>query len=161
MIVELKTLVKLEGMFLNNIIYWTWCLPQSILGAIIYLIVKIIDKDLEEFRYKTGVWLVRTEKLGGGVSLGYFIFSFDYEDDAENKNTKMTQWRIDAQKRFDNHEWGHTIQGFIFGPLYLLIIGIPSILWAILGRNYRKKNNISYYSFYTEKWADKIGKVKR
>ena len=57
------------------------------------------------------------------------------------------------------HERGHQIQSFILGPLYLLIIGLPSIIWCRCFENYRKTNDISYYSFYTEKWANKLGKV--
>lgn len=54
------------------------------------------------------------------------------------------------------HEYGHTIQSKYLGPLYLLIIGLPSICWAGLRRmipSLRKKN---YYSFYTEHWANKL-----
>ena len=53
------------------------------------------------------------------------------------------------------HEYGHTIQSIILGPLYLLIIGIPSSIWAMTFNN--KGNTISYYSFYTEKWANVLG----
>jgi hypothetical protein len=59
------------------------------------------------------------------------------------------------------HEWGHSQQSKYLGPLYLLIIGIPSFLWAaitifsyrVLGRK------LKYYKFYTERWADKIAGI--
>ena len=51
------------------------------------------------------------------------------------------------------HEYGHTIQSKIVGPLFLLVIGLPSIIWAGLFRKYRQKNKISYYSLYTEKMS--------
>ena len=35
-------------------------------------------------------------------------------------------------------------------PLYLFVIGIPSIMWAWLG-----DDNKCYYDFYTERWANK------
>jgi len=41
-----------------------------------------------------------------------------------------------------------------FGPLYLLVIGVFSEL------NYRFGFSKSYYDFWTEKWADKLGGVK-
>lgn len=59
------------------------------------------------------------------------------------------------------HEYGHSLQSAILGPLYLLVIGIPSILWAGLGQGYRNRTGANYYSFYTERWADKLGKVER
>ncbi len=57
------------------------------------------------------------------------------------------------------HEYGHTVQSVILGPLYPLIISIPSAVWcltpALIKR--RKDKGISYYSFYPEKWANRIG----
>lgn len=137
---------------LYRIILWTWCLPQTLLGLLVYIFVKLADKSIEELDYKTGTRLIRTEKLSGGVSLGFFVFSFHYADVGKN-------WPA-AQDRMDRHEWGHTLQGFLLGPLYLLIIGLPSITWAMFGK-YRRDMSVSYYSFYTERWADKWGGVKR
>ena len=57
------------------------------------------------------------------------------------------------------HEYGHTIQSLILGPLYLIVIGIPSTLWGFLPflNKKRKSEGISYFSFYTEKWANHLG----
>ncbi len=57
------------------------------------------------------------------------------------------------------HEYGHTIQSVILGPLYPLAISIPSGLWCNLPQaaDYRRKNKVSYYDFYPEKWADHLG----
>lgn len=136
-----------------RVILWTWCLPQTLLGVLVYAFVKLVDKDIEEFDYKTGTKLIQTEKLKAGVSLGFFIFSFDYED--------VGRISPGAQYRMDRHEWGHTLQGFLLGPLYLFVIGLPSICWLVFGKSYRSKKKVSYYSFYTEKWADKWGRVER
>ena len=59
------------------------------------------------------------------------------------------------------HEQGHTKQSYILGWFYLFIIGIPSIVWAGCFNGYRRKHNVSYYAFYTERWADKLGGVNR
>ena len=48
----------------------------------------------------------------------------------------------------------------MLGPIYLIVIVIPSCLWAWLGEKYREKNDVSYYAFYTEKWANKLGGAK-
>ena len=66
-----------------------------------------------------------------------------------------------AGENTKNHEYGHTIQSNFLGPLFLIIIGLPSIIWAGCFDRYRRKHNISYYQFYTEKWADALGGVKR
>lgn len=57
------------------------------------------------------------------------------------------------------HEYGHTIQSLIFGPLYLIVMGIPSTLWGFLPSLNKKRKNekISYFSFFTERWANYLG----
>lgn len=47
----------------------------------------------------------------------------------------------------------------LLGLLYLLVIGLPSLLWAWLHRYIAPDK--SYYWFYTERWADLLGRVKR
>ena len=76
----------------------------------------------------------KAENMGGGISLGPISFVSNY----------MSLERI-------SHEVdGHTMQSKILGPLYLIIIGIPSIIWAGT-YNYKKQ---CYYSFFTESWAN-------
>lgn len=65
------------------------------------------------------------------------------------------------------HEYGHQLQSYILGPLYILVIGLPSGLWCWFIQDWvnkiRKKKNkpeLDYYWFYTESWANKLGKVK-
>jgi len=60
-----------------------------------------------------------------------------------------------------SHEYGHTIQSLILGPLYLLIIGIPSMIWCNNPKyiKLREEKGISYYDFYPEKWANLFGKM--
>lgn len=60
-----------------------------------------------------------------------------------------------------HHEYGHTRQSLYLGWLYLLIIGLPSITWAWLHSSFKCFSTVSYYDFYTEKWADWLGGVKR
>lgn len=57
------------------------------------------------------------------------------------------------------HEYGHTIQSMILGPLYLFVIGIPSCIWAFTPyfQKLRSKGKYSYYDFYPEKWANYLG----
>ena len=50
------------------------------------------------------------------------------------------------------------MQSRMLGWLYLFVIGIPSILWAAW---WNEGQNRSYYSFYTERWADRLGGVER
>jgi hypothetical protein len=59
------------------------------------------------------------------------------------------------------HEYGHQVQSKIFGPIYLLVIGLPSIIWAGMYGVIIKPTHNGYYKFFTEKWADRLGGVKR
>lgn len=78
------------------------------------------------------------EKMNGGISLGSII----YVSEKSAKNLSTIAHELD----------GHTKQSKLLGPLYLLVIGIPSIAWAYL-RDEKKYPN--YYAFYTESWANK------
>jgi hypothetical protein len=86
----------------------------------------------------------------GGLSCGLFIFVTD-------ENTGITTPK--TCDKLTVHEYGHTIQSLILGPLYLLIIGIPSIAWGNLPRftRLRKEKNIPYSACFSEGWADKLG----
>ena len=85
------------------------------------------------------------ELKGGGVSLGEFVF-------LANESTLDT--------RMLSHEIGHRKQSRILGWLYLPVIGLPSVIWAVCFKRYRIRNNVGYYSFYTESWADRLGGVR-
>ena len=56
------------------------------------------------------------------------------------------------------HEYGHTRQSLKLGVLYLVVIGLPSFMWAVM-KGLGLFSNIDYFSFYTEKWAEKEGSV--
>lgn len=123
-----------------NILLFIWQLPQIILGWIVSLFFKC-PKTL---KYKDSTIRI-CPKFPGGISLGKTVI---VKKGPYSKDTWNTV----------KHEYGHTIQSKYLGPLYLLIIGIPSFLWA--GYTLINKR-VNYYKFYTEKWADKLGNVKR
>lgn len=146
------------------ILQFTWCLPQTLVGMVVFIVGKI--RKSHTLRYKCTVVSVLPNKQGS-MSLGMFIMvhatpltketdkmKFDVYDPAE-------KCRIGQADDLLLHEHGHTIQSMILGPLFLFVIGLPSILWAGLFGVYRKKHNVSYYAFYTERWADRISKIER
>lgn len=124
--------------------WFIWGLPQNLLGLAIYLILR--RKAAHVSKYKDSRVLY-THWRHGAMSLGMYIFMFGeyYLNDERTKK----------------HEYGHSIQSKILGPLYLLVIGLPSIIWAGLFDEWRRKHKKSYYWFYPEKWADKLGGVDR
>lgn len=117
-----------------------WGMPQTLLGAVLFLIT-LKDKK----SYRNGDLITRW-KSGYSASLGIFLFiSRDLSDD--------------EYERLFVHEFGHSVQSLIFGPLYLLLMALPSMLWCMLPifKKYRSKRCISYYDFFTERLADRLG----
>lgn len=123
-----------------NILLFVWQFPQILIGWIVSLFYKVKTTIL--YKDKT-VRICPT--FPGGISLGNTVIVKRYPFNTDTWNTVK-------------HEWGHTVQSKILGPFYLFVVGIPSLLWAALQGNVVKKD-CSW--FYTEKWADKIGNVKK
>ena len=126
-----------------------WELPQNIIGAFLFTFFRlfsdtiILDEDdsLEMF----------SPMMRGAISLGNFrIYAYNYAFNSA--------WYVQLVRR---HEKGHRRQSKMLGPLYLIVIGLPSLIWATLHSFCKPISKIDYYWFYTEKWADKIGGVKR
>ena len=116
--------LKATGHVLLFILLFIWQLPQNIVALVM---LPFLGK-LELISYKKFCFAFKASKMAGGISLGTFAFLDPYS--AKKVATVM-------------HEQ-------IFGPLYLFVIGIPSIMWAWLG-----DDNKCYYDFYTERWANK------
>ena len=129
----------------------TWGCIQSLLGLLNFL---LHIKDRHYF-YHGAVITEWNDK--SSVSLGMFVF-VTMEPYFYNKLKK--EYTIEElSHRLLVHEYGHTIQSLILGPLYLIVMGIPSTLWGFLPslNKKRKKEGISYFSFFTEKWANHLG----
>lgn len=122
-----------------------WEFPQNIVG----LIVRKIYNATPYTTYKDAI--VYSWDNSGGISLGRHICVPFKNEDPESF---MVQQYI-------KHEYGHTIQSSYLGWFYLLIIGIPSIIWAGCFEWYRKKTGMNYNDFYTEQSADFLGGVER
>lgn len=112
------------------ILLFIWQLPQNIIAL---LMMPFLGK-LTLVKYDKYCFAFEGEKMLGAISLGSFIFLSPY-------NAK--------QKTSIAHEYGHTTDSHKFGPLYLFIVGIPSILNAWF--NFTE----CYYSWFPEKWANK------
>ena len=118
---------------------WIWQLPQNLLGLLLVTILRPEDcYDLE------GVKLCYASRMRGGISLGKYIIVRSVFRGMNDQTEK--------------HELGHARQSRMLGPLYLIVIGLPSLLWAAW---WNEGRNRSYYSFYTERWADYLGGVNR
>lgn len=123
---------------LRTILLTLWQLPQTLVG----LVLLMFYKPYKVSTYCSGAMVYHSEKMRGGISLGKIIIVA--------KSSSATTIC---------HELGHSMQSRILGPLYLFVIGLPSLLWATTRRRLFPKRD--YYSFYTEKWADRLMDIER
>lgn len=114
-----------------------WQLPQNVVALLYYLYLHFNNYLLDMYEYNGIVVMVKS--TSGSVTLGENVF--------------LSPKASEETKR---HEYGHTKQSLMLGPLYLIVIGIPSILWAALHKTIAPSK--PYGWFYTEAWADKLGK---
>ena len=128
---------------LLELLSFIWQLPQTLLGYIILLFCN----QTHTLNYK-GRTIRVCKGFPGGISLGYVVIVNKFPYNPYTWNTVK-------------HEWGHTRQSLYLGPLYLLVIGLPSIIWAWLYGPIIKPSANGYYKFYTERLADKLGGVIR
>ena len=96
----------------------SWGIIQTLVG----LIMCLISYGEKHMFYKGSIatfW-----KRPYGISLGLFIF---IPPQARFYNADKYHFSDDEiRERLVVHEYGHTIQSLILGPLYFLIVGLPS-----------------------------------
>ena len=129
---------------MRKILLWIWQLPQNLLG---YFLIKILKAHTEIIGNDR---IYYAPMFDAGVSLGSYIILDEAWKYVSEHSLLITIF----------HEQGHQKQSKILGPLYLVVVGIPSVLGNIWAR-IKHKNSDWYYSRYPENWADKLGGVKR
>ncbi len=127
-----------------------WELPQNLIGASLFGVELLLGRVVAIER-QNGRCLIESKQ--SAVSLGWFVFW------ARGEN----RWFV-----FDDstraHEFGHTFQSRLLGPLYLPLVGAPSavrVAYAILHRELRGRRWGGYFDGYPERWADRLGGVER
>ncbi len=135
-----KSYARIISYALYIFLQCTWGLPQTLAGLVFFLISIRCPHQFYHGCIKT------TRSDIGGVSLGLFIFVSDKEEN-------------DFSSRASVHEFGHTIQSLILGPLYLFTAGAASMLWCGLPyfKKMRSEKRISYNDFFVESSANALG----
>lgn len=113
------------------VLLWIWQLPQNVIG---WLISRFGTYEGD------GVYRVRARI---GVCLGEYIIV-----------------RHDAPEKTIKHESGHRAQSRVLGPLYLLVVGLPSVAMNLLSYTPLLSWD-RYYERWPESWADRLGNVRR
>lgn len=132
------------GMFVAII----WQIVQFLIGWFVLSWLALHKSIHGEGFEKPCIRVVRHTKMFG-LGLGVWMFiPKDCEDDVYM------------------HEKGHCIQSMILGPLYLPTVGICSLAFCLWDMLMHRKWDVAdrkrwYYARWTERWADRLGKVER
>ncbi len=138
---------------LFTLVQLTWGLPQTLLGFILYLYWLPRAKT----RYVYHGALVTEWTVGGGISLGLFVFVAEKAGLHTLNGRELSADESKAGMRV--HEYGHCVQSLLMGPVYLIAVGLPSYLWANLPplRRWRRKKGLPYCAVYPENLANALG----
>lgn len=135
------------------IIYRIWQCAWGILQTLLGLIMFIMYFKSKHYTYHGAIiteWNVKSS-----MSLGLFVFVTSEPYFALKYEGQISVEEL--SNRLLVHEYGHTIQSLILGPLYLIVIGIPSTVWGFMGAKKRRDEKIPYGAFFTEGWANRLG----
>ena len=106
--------VSRETRVRRDIAQATFCLPQNVLGTLLYGLLQITGHVVDTAGLNEVKIVVTTAPFG--ASSGKYIFVH---------TSLLTEYAI-------RHEVGHTLQGYIHGPFYLLFEGLVSFVQAAI-----------------------------
>ena len=129
--------------FLWYLLQFTWGLPQNLGGLLWFLFYLRRPHSLWNGAVVTRI---RRKRFSGGFTLGIFIFLTEPLSEESEHDLRI-------------HEFGHTVQSLYLGPVWSLVIGLPSMPWCNLPpfQKLRQRKGIPYSALYCEDWADRLG----
>ena len=127
-----------------QVLYWiislTWGALMTIPGLIGALLVIIAGGKAEKNGFS---FIVKIGGNWGGISLGAVAFCGNYEGE--------------YFEYIRRHEFGHSIQNLIFGPLFLFVIGIPSLIrsWLFKADKIKHPYDYIWFEYTASTWGTK------
>ena len=143
---------------MKKFIYWflqlTYGLILTLPGLILLLCLKLfrIQHKVSQNGYS---YIIEFGKNWGGINLGLLSFCGTYSN---------SDFYKDFFQYVRRHEYGHSFQNIMFGPLQIFIVGIPSVIRYIY-YTYKLHQGIDlgdkwYQSAWFEHQATTIGYKK-
>ncbi|MCQ2496596.1 MAG: hypothetical protein MJ131_08395 [Lachnospiraceae bacterium] len=122
---------------------FTWGFFQNAYGLLVFLGLTATHPGRKLEFYHGAV--VSYWSKSYSMSSGMFIF-YGHENSSDGRSVIV-------------HEYGHALQSLALGPLFLFIIGIPSVIWAFSPHfiKLRRYGRRTYLDFYPESWANSWG----
>lgn len=109
----------MKSRVINKKLYWllqlTWGLPMNIVALIVIPFVLLFRKHV--IHHNGYSVIIEFGGNWGGLELGAFALCGGYTTTCES---------VSYFDHVREHEFGHTLQNIIWGPLYPFVIGIPS-----------------------------------
>lgn len=121
-------------------VQFTWGLPVNLAGLLAYLLCRGRYPQ-EGFRWARVTCLPGDR---GGLSLGIFLF--------------VSASDGQAAQALRAHEYGHTFQCLLLGPLYWAAVVLPSALWYHFLSGPLRRRGVPYDALYCERWATAWGR---
>ena len=122
------------------LIQFTWGLPVNLVGLAVFLCCR---GRCPVRRFHNGIVTLLPGNRGG-LSLGIFLFL-----SVPNADEHPALWA---------HEYGHTIQCLLLGPLYWPVVALPSLIWCHCFAGWRSRRGLPYDALYCERWATAWGR---
>jgi hypothetical protein len=127
-----------------------WELPQNVLG-VANLARLAARRRVERVGLERERVMIEIREGAAAVSLGAFVFFSKHDNPF-----------VPVGPENRDHEYGHSIQSRLLGPLYLPLVGVPSsarAVYAVVHRSVTGRRWSRYYDGYPESWADRLGGV--
>lgn len=116
-----------------NSLKWIWQFPQNLLAL---CIEGILCDAAVRGQKKNNNQIIWCELVSSPISLGEYIFASSYTTEENFK-----------------HACGHSRQSLVLGPSYLIVIGLPLLVYKIVYKICSKFDiKWEYNKFYTERW---------
>ena len=137
--------------------WFVWCFPSFLLGSVVYAYSKFVRKSCVRCKSPEGIVWYMTDNRSPVYGVSIFPFVFLSEKCADSISVR--------------HEFGHCVQCLIWGWLYLIVIGIPSLTSNIpkvnkllRGRSYNSEFQyyglVGGFDFWWERDADRKGGIE-
>lgn len=129
---------------MKKVLSWLWQLPQNVIGL---LVIFFTGARYNDISYKREDNHYLSKRFNFGVCLGEYIIL------GRTVNHAISYTSV-------RHEQGHRKQSRMLGPLYLVLIGLSSLLGNLVFILFNIPEKY-YYKLPWEAWADKLGGVER
>lgn len=136
----------LKHRWLYYLLACTWGIIMTFLGILISIVLRIASLFTEKIKFEKYHWIYGV-KVGpeywGGLEMG-LMFLRDQKS---------------GDRYINCHEFGHTFQNCILGPLFPFVVAIPSATryWIQEFRSRKGKTNPPYSAVWFEDAADVCG----